>query len=201
MLTPVKNEMELSQDIVHEARQFRTLLAGFNRNVELLYENQGVKPNIDSVAMAKAFAKWRQAFDATRHLANQNRADFVVFSAGLMLKELLLAKPMGAPPQLLGEAALVEQSFAQWPEGYAYASFCLSVATAVLDRMGEGREINQKLADDPAFWNSFRENTAEDASNAIAYFDLLCGVEPNWNGPDVPWFRPAFKNKKLLENQ
>ena len=82
MLTPIKNEMDLSQDIVHEARQFRTLLAGFNRNIELLYENQGLKPQIDSVAMAKAFAKWRQAFDATRHLAAQNRGDFVVFSAG-----------------------------------------------------------------------------------------------------------------------
>jgi hypothetical protein len=199
MLMPVKNELELSQDIVHEARQFRTLLAGFNRNVELLYENNGLKPQIDSVAMAKAFAKWRRAFDATRHLANQNRADFVVFSAGLMLKELLLAKPMGAPPQPQGQAALVEQSFSQWPEGYAYASFCLSVATAVLDRMGEGRVINQELADDPAFWNSFRENTTENASYAIAYFDLLCGVEPNWTGPDVPWFRPGFKNKKLLE--
>jgi len=57
MLTPVKNEMEMNQDIVQEARQFRTLLAGFNRNVELLYENQSFKPQIDSVAMAKAFAK------------------------------------------------------------------------------------------------------------------------------------------------
>ncbi len=196
MLTPVKNEMDLSEDIVHEARQFRTLLAGFNRNVELLYENQGFKPQIDSVAMAKAFAKWRQAFDATRHFAAQNKGDFVVFSAGLMLKELLLAKPLSEQPK--AEAALVEQSFSQWPEGYAYASFCLSVAQAVLDRLGEGREINQALADDPAFWNSFRENVAEDASYAIAYFDLLCGVEPNWTGPDVPWFRPAFtKNKKL----
>lgn len=194
MLTPVKNEMDLSQDIVHEARQFRTLLAGFNRNIELLYENQGLKPQIDSVAMAKAFAKWRQAFDATRHLAAQNRGDFVVFSAGLMLKELLLAKPLSEQPKV--EAALVEQSFVQWPEGYAYASFCLSVAQAVLDRLGEGREINQALADDPAFWNSFRENVAEDPSNAIAYFDLLCGVEPNWNGPDVPWFRPAFTKTK-----
>ena len=199
MLTPIKNEMDLSQDIVHEARQFRTLLAGFNRNIELLYENQGLKPQIDSVAMAKAFAKWRQAFDATRHLAAQNRGDFVVFSAGLMLKELLLAKPLSEQPKV--EAALVEQSFVQWPEGYAYASFCLSVAQAVLDRLGEGREINQALADDPAFWNSFRENVAEDPSNAIAYFDLLCGVEPNWNGPDVPWFRPAFAKKKMLESK
>ncbi len=199
MLTPIKNEMDLSQDIVHEARQFRTLLAGFNRNIELLYENQGLKPQIDSVAMAKAFAKWRQAFDATRHLAAQNRGDFVVFSAGLMLKELLLAKPLSEQPKV--EAALVEQSFVQWPEGYAYASFCLSVAQAVLDRLGEGREINQALADDPAFWNSFRENAAEDPSNAIAYFDLLCGVEPNWNGPDVPWFRPAFAKKKMLESK
>jgi hypothetical protein len=195
MLTPVKNEMELSQNIVHDARKFRTLLNGFNRNIELLYENQGVKPPVDSVAMAKAFAKWRQAFDATRHVADRNRSDFVVYSAGLMLKELLVAKPIGELPH--GENALVEKSFAQWPEGYAYASFCLSVATAVLDRMGEGREINQALADDPDFWNSFRENVAEDPSNAIAYFDLLCGVEPNWTGPDVPWFRPAFQAKKL----
>ncbi len=190
MLTPIKSEMEQTPDLAFQARHFRTVLAGFKRNLDLLYEGQEIKPHIDSVAVAKAFANWRQAFDANRHLAAVNRSDFVLFSAGSMVKELLLAKPLSASEGLVAPGNV---GLERWPEGYAYVSFCLSVAAAVLHNAGEGNLVNDKLANDAAFWDSFRENASEDPSSALGFFDLICGREPNWEAPDVPWARPAMK--------
>ena len=182
--------MEETPDLAYQARHFRTVLAGFKRNLDLLYEGRESKPHIDSVAVAKAFANWRQAFDANRHLAAVNRSDFVLFSAGSMVKELLLAKPLSASE---GLAAPGNVGLERWPEGYAYVSFCLSVAAAVLHNAGEGDLVNDKFANDAAFWDSFRENASEDPSSALGFFDLICGLEPNWEAPDVPWARPAMR--------
>lgn len=198
MLTPLQNEIETTEDLSHEARRFRTVLKSFERNLELLFRNSGLQPHVDHAALATAFANWRQRFDATKHLANINRHDFVIYAAGLMLKELLAAKPLSAAPDPENPAALGEHVLARWPEGYAYTSFCLSVASAILKEMGETKLLGEGLADDPAFWDSFRENTAESPAAAVAFFDLVCGNEPNWDAPDVPWLRQALRSSPLL---
>jgi len=191
MLMPIKGEMEHRADLVHQARHFRTIFEGFSRNVTLLYANQPMQPVIDSVALATAFSKWREIFDVTRPYADINRPDFVVFSAGLLMKEMLVAKALAVRAE--DAVASPEAGLAQWPEGYAYASFCLSMAEAVLESMGEQGVVNDAVASQPAFWNSFRENAVENAGSVLGFFDMLCGVEPNWEGPDVFWFRPGFK--------
>lgn len=191
MLMPIRQEMEGTPDLIHQARHFRTVLASFNRNVDLLFEQHQPAPTIDSVAMATAFANWRETFDATRHLADINRGDFVVYSAGALLSEMLNSGPLASAPEAV--SGLCEVGLAHWPEGYAYASFCLSMAAAVLKGMGAEVLIDQRRADDPAFWNSFRENVSENRSTAPGFFDMLCGIEPNWDGPDILWFRPGFR--------
>ncbi len=189
---PIKKEMDLTPDLVHEARHFRTVLTGFIRNVDLLFAQHQPVPDVDVVALAAAFAQWRQGFDATRHLADTNRSDFVVYSAGSLLKEMLGSRPLACAPE--NTSSLCELGLARWPEGYAYASFCLSVASAVLESLGEKLLINERLASNPGFWNSFRENVTENRSTAVGFFDMLCGVEPNWDGPDILWYRPDFRN-------
>jgi hypothetical protein len=198
MLTPLKNEIEGTEDLSHEARRFRTVLKSFERNLELLFRDSGLQPHVDHAALATAFTNWRQRFDATKHLANINRHDFVIYAAGLMLKELLAAKPLSAAPDPENPAALGEHVLARWPEGYAYTSFCLSVASAILKEMGETKSLGEGMAEDPAFWDSFRENTAESPAAAVAFFDLVCGNEPNWDAPDVPWLRQALRSHPLL---
>lgn len=195
MLTPIRSEMEKTPDLAFRARHFRTVLAGFKRNLDLLYEGIEPKPQVDSVAVAKAFANWRQGFDAARHLASKNRSDFVVYSAGAMVKELLLAKPIITSESL---AAPGNVGLSRWPEGYAYVSFCLSVAAAMLHNAGEGDLIDERVANDPAFWDSFRENASEDPGAAQGFFDMICGREPNWEAPDVPWLRPAMRGSTTL---
>jgi hypothetical protein len=197
MELPLKDEIADQPDLAHEARKFRNVLKSFERNLHLVFADTGLAPHVDHAALATAFATWRTRFDATKHLADINRHDFVVYAAGLMLKELIAAKPLSALPTK-DAPVNVNHPLARWPEGYAYTSFCLSVATAILKEMGAKDVLDEQLADDPAFWDSFRENVADSPENAVAFFDLVCGKEPNWDAPDVPWLRNALRGRNIL---
>ena len=200
MLTPLKTEVQKVGDLSHEARRFRTILWSFEKNIDLLFKGTGLAAEVDHEALAEAFSRWRQAFDQTKHLADINRQDFVIFAAGMMLKELLAARPISAiVPSDLGLPVIpdrLDHRLKRWPEGYAYTSFCLSVATAVLREMGDLEPVESGVADDPRFWDSFRENAAENPANAIAFFDMVLGLQPNWTAPDVPWMRRTFLDRK-----
>lgn len=200
MLTPLKTEVLKVDDLAHEARRFRTILWSFEKNIELLFKGTGLAAEVDHAALAEAFSRWRQAFDETKHLADIDRRDFVIYAAGMMLKELLASRPITAiVPSDLGLPAIpdsLDHRLKRWPEGYAYTSFCLSVAAAVLNEMGDTEPTESGVADDPRFWDSFRENVAEVPANAIAFFDMVVGLKPNWSAPDVPWMRRTFTDRR-----
>ena len=200
MLTPLKTEVLKVGDLSHEARRFRTILWTFEKNIDLLFKGTGLAAEVDHAALAEAFSRWRQAFNQSKHLADIDRQDFVIYAAGMMLKELLAARPITAiVPSDLGLPAIpdsLDHRLKRWPEGYAYTSFCLSVAAAVLSEMGGEEPTESGIADDPRFWDSFRENAAENPANAIAFFDMVVGLQPNWEAPDVPWMRRTFLEAK-----
>jgi hypothetical protein len=202
MKTPLTEAVNQIDDLSHEARRFRTVLWTFERNLELVFQNTALTAQVDHAALATAFSNWRQRFDETKYLADTNRHDFVIFAAGLMLKELVAAAPIKTVARATSDAALVttDHRLARWPEGYAYTSFCLSVASAILREMGESEPEDSGPSDDPAFWDTFKENTASSPESAIAFFDMVCGQEPNWDAPDVPWMRKALKSKRALLN-
>jgi hypothetical protein len=200
METPLNHVVADIADLSHEARRFRTVLRTFEQNLKLVFQNTALTAEVDLPALAVAFANWRKRFDETKYLADTNRHDFVIFAAGLMLKELVAAAPLKAVARAEGDAALVatDHRLMRWPEGYAYTSFCISVASAILREMGESEPEVGGPSDDPAFWDTFKENTASSPETAIAFFDLVCGREPNWDAPDVPWMRKALKAKQAL---
>ena len=198
MLTPLKPEILEVDDLSHEVRRFRTILWSFERNMDLIFKDTGLVTHVNHEALAGAFSRWRSAFDSSKHMANVDRRDFVIFAAGLMLKELIVAAPLSAREDSSNTSALVDQHLKRWPEGYAYTSFCLSVAAAVLKETGDFEPVSTRKTDDPSFWDSFRENTLETPARAIAFFDLVCGQEPNWNAPDVPWLRRVIERQKKL---
>lgn len=198
MELPLKREIAVTPDLSHEARRFRTILRTFERNLELVFKGSGLSADVDHGALAEAFARWRQRFDATKYLAETNRHDFVIYAAGLMLKELIEARPLKAITLSAGPPVDANHPLSRWPEGYAYTSFCLSVASAILKEMGEDEPPQDGVADDPAFWDSFRENVSDSPANAVAFFDLVCGTDPNWDAPDVAWMRRALSGKPAL---
>jgi hypothetical protein len=199
MLTPIVAETAQFKDLAHEAQRFRTVLQTFERNTQLLFSGTGYSYSVDHSALAEAFAQWRGTFDKAKYLADQNREDFVIYAAGLMMKSLTTAKPLTVtrvPDAVSNLPATLSNRVERWPEGYAYASFCVGLAAAVLQE--KGSELNTgAIADAPAFWDSFRENVEENGNTAIAFFDLICGLEPNWDSPDVPLLRPAFQRLSI----
>ena len=199
MLTPLKSEILKVDDLSHEARRFRTILWSFERNIDLVFKNTGLVAEVDNAALAKAFSRWRMAFDNSKYLATVDRRDFVIYAAGLMLKELVAAAPLKATAEkehgLADPPIEIDHQLKRWPEGYAYTSFCLSVAAAILKEIGEEEPIAAAKADDPQFWDSFRENTLESPTMAVAFFDLVCGQDPNWDAPDVPWLRRVVERQ------
>ena len=198
MLTPLKSEILEVGDLSHEVRRFRTILWSFERNMDLLFQNTGLVAAVNHEALAEAFSRWRKVFDNSKHMADVDRRDFVIYAAGLMLKELIVAAPLSAREDTSNNSAVADQRLKRWPEGYAYTSFCLSVAAAVLKEMGDVEPVSTRKTDDPSFWDSFRENTLETPAMAIAFFDLVCGQEPNWDAPDVPWLRRVIERQKKL---
>ena len=145
MLTPLKSEILKVDDLSHEARRFRTILWSFERNMDLLFKDTGLTAEVDHAALAEAFSRWRLAFDNSKYLASTDRRDFVIYAAGLMLKELIAASPLKAvegKEQGLSVLPIeIDHRLKRWPEGYAYTSFCLSVAAAILKEMGDAEPV------------------------------------------------------------
>ena len=141
MKTPIATDVAKIDDLTHAARRFRTVLQMFELNLDLLFKNSSLSAVVDHAALATAFSNWRQRFDQAKYLADTNRHDFVIYAAGLMLKELVVAAPLKTQPRPASEGAVAtlssDQLLTRWPEGYAYTSFCLSVAGAILREMGE----------------------------------------------------------------
>lgn len=202
MQTPLASEIVKVEDLAHEARRFRTILWSFERNMDLLFRDTGLNAEVDHEKLAQAFAKWRLAFDEARYLAETDRRDFVIFAAGLMLKELIAAQPLKTAPvhDVAAWPEGADHRLKRWPEGYAYTSYCLSVAAAVLKEMGREDLNSTQRADEAAFWDSFRENSLESPATAVAFFDLVCGENPNWDAPDVPWLRQVIGRGHAIES-
>src|SRR5437773_8392373 len=137
MLTTLKTEVLKVDDLSHEARRFRTILWSFQRNLELLFKDTGLTAKIDHAALAEAFARWRQKFDLSKHLADVNRHDYVIFAAGLMLREVIVAGPLkasevGEVPARPGD---IDHPLVRWRGGYSYTSLRLTDAAGLLKEL------------------------------------------------------------------
>jgi hypothetical protein len=129
--------------------------------------------------------------------AKVDRADFVIFAAGLVLRELIRQEPAkvaerGLQPPLSSVGPEMTDIVDFWPEGFLYTNFCVSAIAAVYEQeFGETPAID-KCADDLRTWWSDRENVAEMPAYAVAFLDRFLGAEPNWLLPDDPRSRPAM---------
>jgi hypothetical protein len=183
MLTPLKPEMLSQAGLAERAKRFRTVASSFHRNAELLLTGSAFSFEIDDEALARAFSEWRRSFDELRDQVETDRRDLLIFAGGLMLKELFQHQPIEIKHRGVEVLKSFPEAMTAWPEGYLYASYCLSVVAAVIEQEGHAALHPATMADERQFWSSFRENVQEDARTAIGFFDLLCGLTPNWELP------------------
>jgi hypothetical protein len=90
-----------------------------------------------------------------------------------------------------------DPDIAAWPEGSAYASYCLGVALSVLDQDFNGAPPLSNASTDRRLWQSVRENIKDNPDYAIPFFDLMIGQIPNWQSPSLPDRRPAVLAKQI----
>lgn len=192
-----KDELALMPDLRHRLRRLRWFRLTFRSHARLVASTYGLRFEVDDARLTKAFLDWVEAMEKKKDFAKLDRADFIIFAAGLVLRELIRQAPATAvergPGPLPGAAdPEMAEIVGFWPEGFLYTNFCVSAIAAVYEQeFGEAPAID-KCADDLRTWWSYRENVSEMPAYAVAFLDRFLGGQPNWLLPDDPRSRPAI---------
>ena len=168
-------------------RSLRWFFPAFEQQLAQVSAETGIRYTLDRSRLAAAFVEWSGAFEDQKPRSEADRLPYVGFAAGLMLRALVRAEPaLAARPAAHREAKTPAEI---WPEGYLYVAFCLRIRALVLEQDFDCEPSPGPAYSDPETWWSFRENTGEDPSLAIAFLELFAGENPSWTMPDS--FRPT----------
>ena len=165
------------------ARQAHWLQAAFRQYLDIVGEDIGCQFEVDSTKLAACFVKWLRAISSQNPKDRAVRKEYFGFSAGIMLRELLSGMPARARGRPSKAPADSPAGF--WPEGVACAMFCLAVLHAVEVEEFKVRKAERADVNDLRFWWSLKENSANDPNLAVAFFENLIGIEPNWVLPGI----------------
>lgn len=191
-----KDELALMPDLGHRLRRLRWFRATFRTNARAVSSAYGLRFEIDDTKLTKVFLDWIETVESERRFAAVDRADFIVFAAGLVLRELIRQGPAKAFGNAQ-PAAVVDDRMAEivrfWPEGFLYTNYCVSAIAAIHEQEFGTMPAIDACADDLRTWWSYRENATEMPSYAIAFLDRFLGGEPNWILPDSARSRQAMR--------
>ena len=192
-----KNQMATVPDLRHRLRQLRWFRATLRKHATLITEMTGVRYDIDEKRLTEAFLNWIELVNQNKHYAAVDRKDFIIFTAGLVLKELIRlapAKAVSKPNKALSpELESLSEIISFWPEGFLYTNYCICAIAAVQEQeFGTSPDID-KSANDLRTWWSYRADASEMPGFAIAFLDKFLGQEPNWVMPDFASARAAVQ--------
>ena len=165
------------------AQRLRWFVGAFEAQMDKTAAETGNHFTLDKVALAEVFTRWIKAFEAQKPDRPEDKTAYVGFAAGLMLKALIRGKPVTVVS--CPESADETKPAYYWPEGYLYVAFCLNVRGLVLENDFAAAQTISPVLNEVRTWWSFRENVAEDPSQAIAFLDLFAGDEPEWAMPEM----------------
>ncbi len=193
----IKRQIADVPDLRHRVRQLRWFKTSFRQHARLVAQHHGLTVAVDERRLTEAFLNWAERFSLDRRYAPLDRRDFVTFTAGLLLRELLVRHLLKATLVAAKQSPAIRNDvdwtiIHDWPEGFIATHYCLCVLSAVLEQDGMSLTLPD-LTNDLRTWWSYRENVGEDPSCAIAFLDLFAGAEPNWYMPDSVVSRAAIK--------
>src|SRR5690606_7522922 len=132
----------------HRLRRLRWFRMTFRNHARLVASAYGIRFAIDDARLTRAFLDWVDVMEAKKGFARVDRADFVIFAAGLVLRELIRQEPARVvergirppPPATDPEMAGIVEF---WPEGFLYTNFCVSAISATHEQeFGEAPAID-----------------------------------------------------------
>ncbi len=174
------------------ARRLRWFKETMHLQVRALSRQTGIVYAIDDDEVRALFLRWLDAFEKQKPSTQEDRADFVDFASGLMLRELVKSKPVSVTS--LPDNADRSNPAYYWPEGFLYVVLCLNIRAAIFEQEFDIEKHVSPDMDDLQTWWSFKENVeTEDPNLAIGFFDLFAGAVPNW---EMPGFFSARKESK-----
>ncbi len=193
-----KDELALVPDLRHRLRRLRWFRTTFRSSAKAVSEAYGLRFEIDETRLTRAFLEWIEIMEAQKRFAQIDRADFIVFAAGLVLRELIRHEPA----KMIGDMKAFDENIPEpdgqeivrfWPEGFLYTSYCVSAIAAIYEQEFGRVPTIDKCADDLRTWWSYRENVTEMPAYAVAFLDRFLGAEPNWIAPDHAQSRQAMQ--------
>lgn len=190
-----KNELALTPDLGRQLRRLRRFRATFRANARAVAAAYGLRFAIDDTKLARVFLDWIEIVERERRFAAVDRADFIVFAAGLALRELIRQDPVKAVTPAGSETGGVGMAEIArfWPEGFLYTNYCVSAIAAIHEQEFGAAPAIDACADDLRTWWSYRENASETPAYAVAFLDRFLGAEPDWILPDNARSRQAMR--------
>ncbi len=183
-------------DLVHKVRHLRFFTKHVAHGVRSIGDNDALNAHFDQNKSARVFVDWVQHVNQQKNCASVNRRDYIAFSAGTLLTQMLTQKAIETKPQLGLNAASntpLDAITSFWPEGFIGLSYCLTVLEAIYHQEGlEPFKLHPSAYDLRAWW-SFKENFGENPWIAIAFLDYFIGQRPNWENPSLAAYRPAIQ--------
>jgi hypothetical protein len=145
--------------------------------------------SIDEEGLAKAFFSWAESVELYAPYETVDGADFRHFMLGLLLQRLLEAQPPVLRDTTPALAAV------------PLTRFVLTLLQALHMNAGTAALTLDEAALAGPRWDSFLENVAEDASNAICFLDQMTGLQPAWQSRSLIEHRPAMQKALTLTRQ
>src|SRR3954453_6116930 len=150
---PFRDELALMPDLRHRLRQLRWFRATFRGSAKVVSDTFGVRFDIGGAKLTRAFLHWVEVMEGQKPFAAIDRADFIVFAAGLVLRELIKQAPAR---EISGLTQLIETDqnagtldiIRFWPEGFLYTNYCVSVISAIYEQEFGSAPSIDKCADD-----------------------------------------------------
>ncbi|MGH6861539.1 MAG: hypothetical protein ACRECY_14885 [Phyllobacterium sp.] len=191
-----RDELMQVPDLRHRLRQLRWFRMAFRKNAALLAQHYDYRFAIDDTRLTRAFLNWIEMVEEQKSYAQIDRRDFIVFAAGMALKQLIVESPAtirARPERAPFPPAEMQDIIAFWPEGFLYTNYCVGAIAAIHEQEFGMTPQLHTCADDLRTWWSYRENVAEVPGYAIAFLDKFLGAEPNWIMPDLASARTAIR--------
>ncbi len=189
----LRDAVDRSPDLVHRVRGLRFFLHHIEKGIGEIAGHEGYRAVIDEKRAARLFLSWVDDVNAQKEMAAVDRRDYMIFSAGLLLRCLIAETVIRVEPgtrSAAGQGVVPNPLVAYWPEGYFATVYCLTVLDVVMRQEGmPGLELRPE-AGDLRTWASFRENCREAPSLAVPFLDLFLGNQPNWTLPTDASARP-----------
>lgn len=185
-------------DLVHRVRHLRFFNQHLAHGIRAIGEDEQLVASFDQKKATHVFLEWVQHVNRQKSYADINRRDYIAFSAGSLLTQMLSQQAIRVTPRLetgSAEKKQLDEIIAFWPEGFIGLSYCLTVLDAIFHQEGLEPFKLQASAYDLKAWWSFKENFKDNPWMAVAFLDHFIGEHPNWDNPSMAASRPAMQTR------